>query len=62
MPRGNEWRPKTGGGKPLKFYNVKTRRAVMLTPSEEVKRGKTIFYTAKDPKTGMKLWRIARRG
>lgn len=47
----------------LKFYNVVQKRRVQI-PSSEVdveKRGKTLFYTARDPKTGEKLWRIKGR-
>jgi len=69
-------RPKSGRGRgrrkrglsrrvaaKLKFYNVVQKRRVEI-PSSKVdveKRGKTLFYTARDPKTGEKLWRIKGR-
>ena len=51
------------GGGSLKFYNVRTKQRLQIPASEteEVKRGRTMFYVATDPKTGDKLWRIKGR-
>jgi hypothetical protein len=54
---------KASSSQRLKFYNVRTKQRLQIPTSEteEVKRGPTLFYVAKDPKTGDKLWRIKGR-